>query len=56
VAIDLVLDRPGENRSQLVFTQIPGGREGIFWQPARTTRQARSGIRVRGAVPPNSRT
>jgi hypothetical protein len=46
VAIDLVLDRPRENRSQLVFTRIRGGREGIFWQSARTTRQARPGIRV----------
>src|SRR5205807_5379537 len=26
VAIDLVLDRPRENRSQLVFTRIQGGR------------------------------
>jgi ERCC4 domain len=46
VAIDLVLNRPRENRSQLVFTRIQGGREGIFWQTARTTRQARPGIRV----------
>jgi ERCC4 domain len=46
VAIDLVLDRPRENRSQLVFTRIQGGREGIFWQSARTTRQARPGVRV----------
>lgn len=46
VAIDLLLDRPRENRSQLVFTRIQGGREGIFWQSARTTRQARPGIRV----------
>jgi hypothetical protein len=46
VAIDLVLDRPRENRSQLVFTRIQGGREGIFWQTARTTRKARPGIRV----------
>jgi ERCC4 domain len=46
VAIDLVLDRPRENRSQLVFTRIQGGREGIFWQSTRTTRQARPGIRV----------
>ena len=46
VAIDLVLDRSRENRSQLVFTRIQGGREGIFWQSARTTRQARPGIRV----------
>jgi hypothetical protein len=46
IAIDLVLDRPRENRSQLVFTRIQGGREAIFWQSARTTRQARPGIRV----------
>lgn len=46
VAIDLVLDRARENRSQIVFTRIHGGREGIFWQSARTTRQARPGIRV----------
>ena len=46
VAIDLALDRPRENRSQLVFTRIQSGREGIFWQSARTTRQARPGIRV----------
>ena len=41
-----MLDRPRENRSQLVFTRIQGGREGIFWQTPRTTRQARPGIRV----------
>jgi len=46
VAIDLELHRPRENRSQLVFTRIQGGREGIFWQSAHTTRQARPGIRV----------
>jgi hypothetical protein len=28
VAIDLVLDRPRENRSQIVFTRTQGGREG----------------------------
>lgn len=46
VAIDLVLGRPRENRSQLVLTRIQGGREGIFCQSACTTRQARPGIRV----------
>jgi hypothetical protein len=46
VAIDLVLDRPRENRSQFVFTTLTGGREGIFWHTARTTRKARPGIRV----------
>jgi hypothetical protein len=46
VAIDLVLDRARENRSQLVFTRLQGGREGIFWQTARTTRKTRPGLRV----------
>ncbi len=46
VAIDLVLDRPRENRSQLIFTTIHGGREAIFWQSPRTTAKARPGIRV----------
>jgi ERCC4 domain len=45
VAIDLVLDRPREHRSQLVFTSVQG-REAIFWQSARTAAQARPGIRV----------
>ncbi|MDQ1427521.1 MAG: hypothetical protein QOK39_997 [Acidimicrobiaceae bacterium] len=46
VAIDLVLDRARENRSQFVFTKIQGGREGIFWQSPKTTRQARPSVRV----------
>jgi hypothetical protein len=46
VAIDLILDRARHNRSQLVFTKIQGGREGIFWQSPATTRKARPGIRV----------
>ena len=40
-AIDLVLDRGRENRSQFVLTRIRGGREAIFWQSARTAKQAR---------------
>lgn len=40
-AIDLVLDRGRENRSQFVLTRIRGGREAIFWQTARTAKQAR---------------
>jgi len=48
VAIDLVLDRPRENRSQFVFTRLKGGREAIFWQSARTTKQARPGVRIPG--------
>jgi hypothetical protein len=46
VAVDLVLDRPRENRSQLVFTTVRGGREAIFWQSARTARTLRPGIRI----------
>ena len=44
-AIDLVLDRGRENRSQFVFTQARG-REVIFWQSARTARQARPNVAV----------
>lgn len=40
-AIDLVLDRGRENRSQFVLTRIKGGREAVFWQTARTAKQAR---------------
>ena len=43
-AVDLVLDRGRENRSQIVFTRIRGGREAIFWQTARTVRQARPNV------------
>ena len=42
-AIDLVLDRGRENRSQFVFTRARG-REMIFWQSARTARQARPNV------------
>lgn len=45
-AIDLVLDRGRENRSQLVLTRLKGGREAIFWQTPRTTKQARPGTRL----------
>jgi hypothetical protein len=51
-AVDLVLDRPRENRSQLVFAEPrpdrKGGRPMIFWQTARTARRARPGQRVPG--------
>lgn len=50
VAVDLVLERARENRSQIVFTEPtanrPGGRPMIFWQTARTARRARPGQRV----------
>jgi len=42
-AIDLVLDRGRENRSQFVFTRARG-REVVFWQSARTNRQARPAV------------
>jgi len=46
VAVDLILDRSRENRSQFVFTKLAGRREGIFWQSARTTRKARPAYRM----------
>jgi hypothetical protein len=42
-AVDLVLDRARENRSQFVFTKARG-RDVIFWQTARTSRQARPNV------------
>jgi hypothetical protein len=42
-AVDLVLDRSRENRSQFVFTKARG-RDVIFWQSARTARQARPNV------------
>jgi len=44
-AIDLVLDRARENRSQLVFTTARG-RDVVFWQSARTRKQARPNVRT----------
>jgi len=48
VAIDLVLERPRENRSQFVFTALPSGREGIFWQTRKVVTTARPGARIPG--------
>lgn len=48
-AIDLVLDRARENRSQLVFTHARG-RDVVFWQSARTRKKARPLVR-----PPTAR-
>lgn len=48
VAIDLVLERPRENRSQFVFTTLPSGREGIFWQTRKVVGTARPGARIPG--------
>jgi hypothetical protein len=42
-AVDLVLDRAREHRSQFVFTR-GRGREMIFWQSARTAKQARPAV------------
>ncbi|MBX3285306.1 MAG: Lsr2 family protein [Actinobacteria bacterium] len=44
-AVDLVLDRGRESRSQFVFTKARG-RDMIFWQSARTARQARPNVSV----------
>jgi ERCC4 domain len=44
-AIDLIVDRPRQSRSQFVITQARG-REMIFWQSPRTTRQARPGVHI----------
>jgi hypothetical protein len=44
-AIDLILDRSRENRSQLVFTQARG-RDAVFWQSPRTRKQARPNVRT----------
>jgi len=47
-AIDIELDRPRENRSQIVFTTMRGGREGIFWQTRKVVGTARPGARIPG--------
>jgi hypothetical protein len=44
-AIDLVLDRARENRSQFVITRARG-REMIFWQSPKTSKQARPGVHI----------
>lgn len=47
-SIDLVLDRGRENRSQFVFTRARG-RQMVFWQSARTARQARPNVSLPSA-------
>jgi hypothetical protein len=42
-AIDVILDRGRENRSQIVFTTARG-REACFWQSPRTRKQARPNV------------
>lgn len=44
-AVDLVLDRARENRSQFVITYARG-REMIFWQSPRTSKQSRPGVQL----------
>ncbi len=44
-AVDLILDRARENRSQLVFT-MARGREAVFWQSPRIRKQARPNVRL----------
>jgi len=44
-AIDLILHRGRENRSQLVFTTARG-RDAVFWQSPRTRKQARPNVRT----------
>ena len=45
-AVDLVLERGSNNRSQFVFTQLKGGRPAVFWQTAKTAKAARPGARM----------
>jgi hypothetical protein len=54
-AIDLILERRSNNRSQFVFARSRG-REMIFWQTARTARAARPGTRVPTRTPPGIET
>lgn len=45
-AVDLVLDRGREHRSQFVFVTLRGGREAVFWQTAKTAAASRPGVRI----------
>ncbi|TGB44661.1 ERCC4 domain-containing protein [Mycolicibacterium peregrinum] len=47
-AIDVILQRGRENRSQLVFTTARG-RDAVFWQSPRTRKQARPNVRTPAA-------
>jgi hypothetical protein len=49
-AIDVVLDRGRENRSQIVYTR-GRGRDMVFWQSPRTRKQARPQVRTPTARP-----
>ena len=45
-AVDLLLARGSNNRSQFVFTQLKDGRPAVFWQTAKTAKAARPGARM----------
>jgi hypothetical protein len=45
-AIDLVLRRRRESRSQFVFTTLKSGHPAVFWQTPKTSKNARVGVRV----------
>lgn len=45
-AVDLVLERRTNNRSQFVFTRLKGGRPAVFLQTAKTAKAARPGARM----------
>lgn len=45
-AVDLVLERGREHRSQFVFVTLRGGREAVFWQTAKTAAASRPGVRI----------
>ena len=47
-AIDVILDRGREHRSQIVFAQARG-RDMVFWQSPRTRKQARPNVRTPAA-------
>lgn len=46
IAIDLILDRFRENRSQIIFTNLKNQREVVFWQTAKTVKNTKPGIRI----------
>lgn len=48
IAIDLVLERPRENRSQFIETITPAGHPAIFWQTRKVVGTARPGARIPG--------
>ncbi|MEJ2864243.1 ERCC4 domain-containing protein [Actinomycetospora flava] len=52
-AIDVVLDRARENRSQIVYTR-GRGRDMVFWQSPRTRKQARPQVRTPTARAPGA--